>query len=75
MVWRGDDVVALSRKMIGSTKSIEAQPGTIRGDFAVHTNRNLIHGADSKESAEREIKNFFSEEEIANYTKASEVWV
>lgn len=75
MVWRGDNIIALSRTMIGKTQSLEAQPGTIRGDFAVHTNRNVIHGSDSKESAEREIRNFFKEEELLNYEKVVQVWV
>ena len=49
--------------MIGKTNSLEAAPGTIRGDYAVHTNFNLIHGSDSPESAEREINNFFQPNE------------
>lgn len=75
MVWRGDDVITLSRTMIGKTKSTEALPGTIRGDYAVHTNFNLIHGSDSPESAAREIANFFSEEEIVKYEKAVQQWI
>ena len=69
MVWHGDQVIALSRTMIGKTNSLEAAPGTIRGDYAVHTNFNLIHGSDSPESAEREINNFFQPDEIFTYTK------
>ena len=53
--------------MIGKTNSLEAAPGTIRGDFAVHTHLNLIHGSDSPESAEREISNFFQPDEIMEY--------
>ena len=69
MVWQGDQVIALSRTMIGKTNSLEAAPGTIRGDFAVHTNFNLIHGSDSTESAEREIGNYFNREELIDYSK------
>lgn len=75
MVWQGDQVIALSRTMIGKTNSLEALPGTIRGDFAVHTNLNLIHGSDSPESAEREIANFFRPEEVLDYSKAIQSWI
>jgi len=75
MVWEGDQVIALSRTMIGKTNSLEAVPGTIRGDFAVHTRLNLIHGSDSPESAEREIGNFFKPEEFVTYNKAIENWI
>lgn len=75
MVWQGEDVVTLSRLMIGKTKATEAAPGTIRGDYSVHTRFNLIHGSDSPESAEREIANFFTPEEIVEYDKAVEKWV
>ncbi len=75
MVWQGDQVIALSRTMIGKTNSLEALPGTIRGDYAVHTNLNLIHGSDSPESAEREIANFFRPEELLDYSKAIQTWI
>lgn len=75
MVWEGDDVVALSRMMIGKTKVGEALPGTIRGDFASHTPLNLIHGSDSPESAKREIANFFAPDELAEYTKDIAAWM
>ncbi|TDF99346.1 nucleoside-diphosphate kinase [Paenibacillus piri] len=75
MVWQGDDVIALSRSMIGKTSALEAAPGTIRGDFAVHTNLNLIHGSDSPQSAQREIANFFTAEELLTYSKAVQSWI
>lgn len=75
MVWEGDDVIALSRMMIGKTKVGEALPGTIRGDYASHTPLNLIHGSDSPESAEREISNFFAPHELAHYNKDIAVWM
>lgn len=75
MVWEGDDVVALSRLVIGKTQVMEALPGTIRGDFAAHTPYNLIHGSDGLESAEREIANFFSPDEILSYTKTIASWI
>lgn len=75
MVWEGDDVIALSRLLIGKTKVGEALPGTIRGDFASHTPLNLIHGSDSPESAAREIANFFAPDELADYNKDIAVWM
>ncbi|OGX68582.1 MAG: nucleoside-diphosphate kinase [Paenibacillus sp. RIFOXYA1_FULL_44_5] len=75
MVWQGEQVVQLSRILIGKTNTLDAQPGTIRGDFAVHTNLNLIHGSDSVESAEREIANIFTEEEIISYSQHMQTWI
>lgn len=75
MVWEGDNIVTLSRLLIGKTQVTEAQPGTIRGDFAAHTPFNLIHGSDSLESAEREIANFFMPEELVRYEKSISTWV
>ena len=59
MIWEGDDVVALSRKLIGATKPADAAPGTIRGDYANTIEQNLIHGSDSAENAELEISIWF----------------
>jgi nucleoside-diphosphate kinase len=64
MVLEGEDVVELTRTMMGKTKHTEAAPGTIRGDFAFSTTENLIHGSDSPERAAIEIANFFTPEEI-----------
>lgn len=75
MVWEGDDVIALSRLLIGKTKVGEALPGTIRGDYASHTPLNLIHGSDSPDSAAREIANFFAPDELAEYNKDIAVWM
>lgn len=59
MVWEGEDIVNLSRKMMGATKPADAAPGTIRGDYANTIEQNLIHGSDSPENAEQEIKIWF----------------
>jgi nucleoside-diphosphate kinase len=53
------DTFAVVRKMMGVTNPAEADPGTIRGDFAIETTENLVHGSDSRESAVREIALFF----------------
>jgi nucleoside-diphosphate kinase len=75
MVWQGDQVIALSRIMMGKTNTMDALPGTIRGDYAVHTGMNIIHGSDSPESAEREINNFFKPEELVEYSKSIQAWI
>ncbi|MCZ2500533.1 nucleoside-diphosphate kinase, partial [Xylophilus sp. Kf1] len=56
MVVEGENAVAVSRKIIGSTNPSEAAPGTIRGDYGLNLGRNIIHGSDSTESAQREVK-------------------
>lgn len=66
MVLEGQDVVTLTRSMIGKTKHTEAASGTIRGDFAFSTTENLIHGSDSPQRAEIEIANFFQEDELSS---------
>jgi nucleoside-diphosphate kinase len=75
MVWQGDQVIALSRGLMGKTNTLDAIPGTIRGDFAVHTGMNLIHGSDSPESAEREINHFFKSNEIIEYKQLIQQWI
>jgi nucleoside-diphosphate kinase len=75
MVWQGDNVIALSRALIGKTDALDAAPGTIRSDFAVHTNFNLIHGSDSAENAIREMGIFFKPNEIVDYEHTIQRWV
>ena len=58
-VLEGDDVVKASRQLIGATNPLEANTGSIRGDFAIEVGKNMVHGSDGPESAEREAKLFF----------------
>ncbi len=60
---------------MGKTNAAEAAPGTIRGDFAIDLQQNLIHGSDSPENAIKEINNFFTESEIFSYQRAIDKWV
>jgi nucleoside-diphosphate kinase len=60
MVVSGENAVATVRKLMGSTNPADAAPGTIRGDFGLTMDENVIHGSDSVESAEREIGVFFN---------------
>jgi nucleoside-diphosphate kinase len=64
MVIEGPDAITLVRTMMGTTSHLDAAPGTIRGDFALSTRENLVHGSDSPASAEREIPLFFGEDEL-----------
>ena len=75
MVWQGEGVIAISRLMMGKTDPLEALPGTIRGDFGVVKHKNIIHGSDGRESAQREISLFFREEEIVEYNKLLDSWI
>ncbi|TET89829.1 MAG: nucleoside-diphosphate kinase [Methanomassiliicoccales archaeon] len=75
MVLEGDEAVAVVRKMMGKTSPIEADPGTIRGDFGLHIGRNIIHGSDSLTSAEREMSLFFSSDEIVDFERTDEQWL
>lgn len=59
MVWSGDSVIEVVRKMMGATNPKEAAPGTIRGDFATDIGQNIIHGSDSPQTAAYEIPIFF----------------
>ena len=59
MILEGPGAVAGARQIIGATDGIEAAPGSIRGDYALEVRRNLVHGSDSAESAQREAKLFF----------------
>jgi nucleoside-diphosphate kinase len=61
MVLEGQEAVTAARQVIGATNPLEAAPGSIRGDFALDVQTNLVHGSDSKESAGREIGLFFPE--------------
>jgi nucleoside-diphosphate kinase len=59
MVLEGEEAVTAARQVIGATNPLEAVPGSIRGDYAIETGTNLVHGSDSDESAAREIELFF----------------
>jgi len=64
MVLEGDNAIAKNRELMGATNPKEAAKGTIRADFAESIDANAVHGSDSSDSAKREIKYFFSENEI-----------
>ena len=69
MALEGPGIVEAIRLIVGSTKGAEADAGTIRGDLAM-TNQNLVHASDSADTAKEEIKRFFDEDELFQYSKA-----
>lgn len=75
MAWEGYECVNSVRILVGSTNPRAAEAGTIRGDFAVGTGRNLIHASDSKTSGEREVTLFFNEDELFSYDKSEYVHI
>ncbi|ARJ51879.1 nucleoside-diphosphate kinase [Staphylococcus lutrae] len=75
MVVEGENAVAVARHIIGSTNPTEATPGSIRGDLGLTVGRNVIHGSDSVESANREISLWFKDEEISSYQSPDEAWL
>lgn len=75
IVVEGEDVVKVTRNLIGATDPKKALPGTIRGDYSVSTDKNHVHAADSVTSAEREIDIFFTPEDIITYHRADENWI
>ncbi len=74
-VFDGSVAVEVVRRTIGATNPAEAEAGTIRGDLALETGRNLIHGSDSPQSAKREIALFFTEDEVHTYPSDVNGWV
>ncbi|CAG7860394.1 unnamed protein product [Brassica rapa] len=75
MAWEGIGVVASARKMIGKTDPLQAEPGTIRGDLAVQTGRNIVHGSDSPENGKREIALWFKEGELCEWDSVLAKWL
>lgn len=75
IVFQGKDAVEIIRQTMGETDPVKAKAGTIRGDFGLDIQHNLIHGSDSAENASEEINLFFSTEEILDYHKDVNRWV
>ena len=74
-VWEADGVIAMARKLMGSTFGFDAEAGTIRGDLGSSTRYNLVHGSDSPESAEREIDLFFNPDQVVDYELGDSFWL
>ncbi|KAF4975712.1 hypothetical protein FZEAL_7536 [Fusarium zealandicum] len=75
MVWEGRDAVKTGRSILGATNPLASSPGTIRGDFAIDVGRNVCHGSDSVENAQKEIALWFKEGEVVSWKSAQFDWV
>ena len=88
MVWEGLDAVKQGRAMLGATNPLQSAPGSIRGDFrcvlvsmsaimvcSIQTGRNIIHGSDAVESANKEIAHWFKPEELVDWNRDSNKWI
>ena len=75
MVWEGLNVVKTGRVMLGETNPAASAPGTIRGDFGIQVGRNICHGSDAVESANKEIALWFKDEELVKWDPITLSWV
>jgi len=76
-VWEGNDAVRQVRKMMGATSGLEAEPGTIRGDYGLSLQNNIVHGSDHEDPGanEREIDLFFDEDELVDWDADEAAWL
>ena len=75
MVWEGREAVAVCRNLIGPTDGAKAAPGTIRGDFALTVQNNLIHGSDSPDNAAAEVALWFGPKELVSFSVTDATWI
>jgi len=75
MLWEGFECISAVRKLCGTTVGREAEAGSIRGDFSMSGQHNIIHASDSTESAQKEAELIFKPEDIFDYRKDEELWV
>ena len=74
MVLEGLDAIKVVRKMLGATNGLEAEPGTIRGDFSSSRQMNLVHASDGPDAAKREIDLYFNENEVVSHSPTLVSW-
>lgn len=75
MIWEGKNAVKAGRTLLGATNPLDSAPGTIRGDFCIDVGRNICHGSDSVDSANREIALWFKAEEQTKWESHSHTWI
>lgn len=75
VVWEGREAVTVARNLIGATDGVKAPPGTIRGDYGISIQNNLVHGSDSPENAALEIEIWFKPEELVTYAPVDQPWI
>ena len=74
-VFEGERAIEIIRQTMGTTDPAKASPGTIRGDFGLDVQQNLVHGSDSAENAKKEIELFFKPAEILTYSRDIDKWI
>ena len=74
-VVEGPEAIAIVRNLVGATRFTEAEPGSIRGDFALDLTMNLIHASDAPDTAEKEVSLFFQPGELVDYSRDGDRWV
>jgi len=75
LVLEGKEAIAVVRKMVGSTQGREAGPGTIRGDYSISNQSNIVHASENEDSAKAEINRFFKKGELFDYSKMNFDWI
>ncbi len=75
MALEGPNAIQAARQTMGATRPVEAAPGTIRADYGLDISRNIVHGSDKPETAEREIALYFKPEELVSYQRVTDAWL
>jgi nucleoside-diphosphate kinase len=75
MVWEGPNAVAAVRQTMGSTRPVEAAPGTLRHDFALEVGRNLTHASDSPENGIKEVSLWFAPADLVDWQRSNDRWI
>ena len=75
LAFEGNNAISIIRKQMGTTNPVEAEPGSIRGDFGVDIGRNLVHGSANSEDAKRELEIFFNKSELVSYERSYDKWI
>ena len=75
MALEGPQAIVAARATMGATRPLEASPGTIRADFGLKVDRNLVHGSDGPETAGFELDLFFDESELVSWTRDTDRWI
>ncbi len=75
MVWQGPEAIAIVRRTMGSTNPQEANPGTLRADYGLDIERNLIHGSDGPETAAAEVALYFAPHELVEWERTIDPWI
>lgn len=75
MIWEGPNAVAAVRQTMGATRPTEADPGSVRHDFALEIGRNLTHASDTIENGEKEVGLWFKADELVNWKRDVDRWI